>query len=138
MYSKITSFVLPTLTKHQEGFWPITNWQRDHACSMSSGVGLDVSSDTAPQDDPEPYPYCGPAKLRPKPCFNPYQDVLLRNFVLCHLCDEHRLLVWLGRTSSTVDLFPDSNYGIFVVDWWRVMCLKKKTKSLIVRECWTK
>ena len=50
----------------------MTNWQRDHACSMSSGVSLDVTPDTTPEDDPEPYPYCGPAKSRPRPRFNPY------------------------------------------------------------------
>ena len=41
-------------------------------CSMSSRVGHDVSPDTTPKDDPEPYPYCGPAKVQPKPYFNPY------------------------------------------------------------------
>ena len=83
LHSEITSPVPPTPTELQEGFWPITNWQRDHANIMSSGVGLDVSSDTTLEDDPEPYPYCGPAKLWPKPCFNPYRDVLLGDFVLC-------------------------------------------------------
>ena len=50
----------------------MTNWQRDHACSMSSGIGLDVTPDTTPEDDPEPYPYCGPVKSWPRPCFNSY------------------------------------------------------------------
>ena len=60
---------------------------------MSSGVGHDVSSDITPKDDPEPYPYCGPAKSQPKPRFNPYGDVLLGDFVLCRPCDRHRLPV---------------------------------------------
>ena len=50
----------------------MTNWQRDHVCSMFSGVGHDVSPDTTLEDDPEPYLYCGPVKVRPKTCFNPY------------------------------------------------------------------
>ena len=95
----------------------MTNWQCDQACSMSSGVGLDVTPDTTPEDDPEPYPYCGPAKSWPRPRFNPYRDVLLGDFVLCRPCDGHRLPVWLGRASSTVDLSPGSNYGTLVVEW---------------------
>ena len=116
----------------------MTNWQRDHACNMSSGVGLDITPDTTPEDDPEPYPYCGPAKSRPRPHFNPYQDVLLGDFVLCRPCDGHRLPVWLGRALSTVDLSPGSNYGTFVVEWWTRMCSKKEPKALVARECWTR
>ena len=83
---------------------------------MSSGVGIDVSSDITPEDDPKPYPYCSPAKSRPKPCFNLYRDVHLGDFVLCRPYDRHRFHVWLGRASSTIDLSPGSNYGTFVVE----------------------
>ena len=138
LYSEITGPVPPTPTELQEGFWPTTNWQHDHSNSMSAGAGYDVSSDITPEDDPEPYPYCGPAKSRPKPSFNPYRDVLLGDFVLCSPCDGHRLPVWLGRASSTVDLSPGSNYGTFVVEWWTPMCSKKESKSLVARECWTR
>ena len=62
LHLEITGPIPPTPAELQEGFWPMTNWQRDHACRMSSGVGLDVTPDTTPEDDPEPYPYCGPAK----------------------------------------------------------------------------
>ena len=116
----------------------MTNWQRDHACSMSSGVGLDVTPDTTLEDDPEPYPYCGPAKSRPRPRFNPYRDVLLGDFVLCRPSDRHRLPVWLGRASSTVDLSPSTNYGTFIVEWWTPMCSKKESKALVAREYWTR
>ena len=105
---------------------------------MSSGVGPDVSSDTTPKDDPEPYSYCGPTKLRPKSHFYPYRDVLLEDFVLCYLYDGHCLPVWLGRALSTVDLSSGSNYGTFVVEWWTPMCLKNEPKSLVARECWTR
>ena len=71
----------------------MTNWQLDHAYSMSSDVGPNVSPDTTSKDDPKPYPYCGLAKELPKPRFNPYQDVLLRDFVHCRPCDGHRLPV---------------------------------------------
>ena len=71
---------------------------------MSSRVGHHVSSNTTPEDDPEPYPYYGPAKARPKPYYNPYQDVLLGDFVLCRPYDGHRLHVWLGHTILTVEL----------------------------------
>ena len=136
LHSEITGPILPTPAALQEGFWPITNWQRDPANIMSSSVGLDLSPDTTPEDDSEPYPYCGPAKSRPKPRFNPYRDVLLGDFVLCHPCDGHRLPVWLGHASLTIDLSLGSNYGTFVVEWWTPMCSKKEPKSLVARECW--
>ena len=105
---------------------------------MSLGIGLDVSLDTTLEDDPEPYPYCGLAKSRPRPHFNPYRDVFLGDFVLCRPYDGHRLSVWLGRASSIVDLSPGSNYGTFVVEWWTPMCSKKEPKSVVARECWSK
>ena len=71
----------------------MNNWQRDHCCNMSYGVGSDISSDTTPEDDLEPYPYCGPAKLWLKPHFNPYRDVLHGDFVLCRPCNGHCLPV---------------------------------------------
>ena len=98
-----------------ELFWPTTNWQRDHACSMSSEVQHDVSPDTI-EDDLEPYPYCGPTIARPKPCFNPYRDVFLGDFVLCRPCNGHRLPMWLGRAILIVELSACSNYGTFVVE----------------------
>ena len=137
LYSEITGIVPPTPVELWEGFWPTTNWQCDHSNIMSAGVKHDVSSDITPKDDPEPYPYCGPAKSRPKPSFNPYRDVLLGDFVLCRPYDGHRLPVWLGRASSTIDLSPGRNYGIFVVEWWTPMC-SKESKSLVARECWTR
>ena len=138
IHSEIIGLAPLTPTVLQERFWPMTNWQRARMCSMSSGVRHDVSPDTTPKDDPEPYPYCGPTKVRPKPCFNPYQDVLLGDFVLCRPCDGHRLPVWLGRAISTVELSAGSNYGTFVVKWWTPMCSKKEPKSLVARECWTR
>ena len=52
LHLEITGLVLPTPIELQEGLWPIINWQRDHACNMSLGVGLDVTLDTSPEDDP--------------------------------------------------------------------------------------
>ena len=138
LHSEIIGPVPPTPAELQEGFGPMTNWQHDHTCSMSSGFGLDVSPDTNPEVDPETYPYCGLAKSRPRPRFNPYQDVLLGDFVLCRVCDGHRLPMQLGRASSNVDLSPGSNYGTFVVEWWTPMCSKKEPKSLVARECRTR
>ena len=53
-------------------------------------------------------------------------------------CDGHRFFIWFGRTLSTIDLFPGSNYGTFVVEWWTPMCSKKEPKSLVAKECWTR
>ena len=132
--SEITGPALLAPTLLQEGFWPMTNWQRDHMCSMSPGIRHDVSPDTTPEDDPEPYPYCGLAKTCPKPFFNPYRDVLFGDFVPCRSCDGHRLPMWLGRAISTVELSAGRNYGTFVVEWWTPMCSKKEPKALVARE----
>ena len=99
------------------------------------GLGIMFFLHTTPEDDPEPYTYCGPAKAQPKPCFNPYRDVLL---VLCRPCDGHRFSVWLGHAISTVELSAGSNYGSFVGEWWTPMCSKKEPKSLVAREYWTR
>ena len=58
--------------------------------------------------------------------------------MLCRPYDGHRLPVWLGRASSTVDLSPSSNYGTFVVEWWTPICSMKEPKALVARECWTR
>ena len=71
IHLEITGPTPLTLIVLHEGFWPMTNWQRDHACSMFFAVGHDVSPNTTLEDDPEPYPYCGPAKARPK-LYMPY------------------------------------------------------------------
>ena len=34
-------------------------------------------ADSIPEDNPKPYPFCGLAKDKPRPNFNPYRDVLL-------------------------------------------------------------
>ena len=133
IHSKIMDPAPLTTTLLQEGFWPMTNWQRDHAYSMSFGIGPDVSLNTILEDDLKPYPYCGHAKARPKPYFNPYQDVLLGDFVLCRPYNGHRLLMWLGRAISTIELSARSNYGTFTVEWWTSISLKKEPKSLVAR-----
>ena len=66
IHSEITSPAPLTPTLLQKGFWPMTNWQWDDVCSMSFEVRHDVSPDTTPEDDPEPYPYCGPTKASAK------------------------------------------------------------------------
>jgi hypothetical protein len=138
IYSEIIGSVSLIPTVLQKGFWPITNWQRDHARNSLFGGFPDALPDTTPEDEPEPFPYCGPAKARPKATFNPYRDVLLGDFVLCRPCDGHRLPVWLGRALSTVHMTAGTNYGTFLVEWWTPMCSKKESKSLVARECWTR
>ena len=58
--------------------------------------------------------------------------------MLCRPCNGHPLPVWLGRALSTVDLSPGSNCGTFVVEWSTPLCSKKKPKSFVARECWTR
>ena len=53
--------------------------RRDHASNSSTNSILDL----ALKDDTKPYSYYGPAIERPRSNFNPYQDVLLGDIVLC-------------------------------------------------------
>jgi hypothetical protein len=46
----------------QEGFWPMSDWRRDHARRCSIENGPTYSADNSPEDDPEPYPFCGPPR----------------------------------------------------------------------------
>jgi hypothetical protein len=91
-----------------------------------------------PEDDPEPYPFCGPAKERPRPNFNPYRDVLLGDFVLCRPSHNNHLPVWLGRALTCVDNTSGDNYGWFIVEWWTPMKDKWEGKRALARECWTR
>jgi hypothetical protein len=93
--------------------------------------------DNTPEDDPEPYPFCGPAKDRPRPNFNSYCDVLLGDFVLCRPSHNNHLPVRLGRALTCVHNIPGDNYGRFMVEWWTPMKGKREGKHALVRECWT-
>jgi hypothetical protein len=122
----------------QEGFWPMSDWRRDHARRCSTENGPAYSADNSPEDDPEPYPFCGPAKDRPRPNFNPYRDVLLGDFVLCRPSHNNHLPVWLGRALTCVDNTPGDNYSRFTVEWWTPMKGKWEGKRALARECWTR
>ena len=119
--------------KLQEGFWPISDWKRDHARNCSRGNDPTHSADLIPEDDPEPYPFCSSAKDKPRPNFNPYHDVLLRDFVLCRPSHNNHLLVWLGRALTCVDNTPSDNYGRFTVEWWTLMKGKQEDKQALAR-----
>ena len=58
--------------------------------------------------------------------------------MLCLRCDRHCFVVWLGHALLTIDLTVGGQNGIFFVEWWKPMCLKKEPKSLVARECWTR
>lgn len=88
-----------------------------------------------PEDEAEPYPYCGPKKDVPKLNFNPYRDVLLGDFVLCRPSHKDHLPVWLGRVLEPVDMTPGPNYGKFKVEWWTPMKTSKEGKKVVAREC---
>jgi hypothetical protein len=92
-------------------------------------------ADNTPEDDPEPYLFCSPAKDRPRPNFNPYHDVLLGDFVLCRPSHNNHLPVWLDRALTCVDNTPDNNYGRFTVEWWTPMKDKREGKCALAREC---
>jgi hypothetical protein len=122
----------------QEGFWPMSDWRRDHAWRCSTDNGPVYTADNSPKDDLEPYPFCGPAKDRSRPNFNPYHDVLLGDFVLCRPSHNNHLPVWLGRALTCVDNTPGDNYGRFTVKWWTPMKGKREGKRALARECWTR
>ena len=58
--------------------------------------------------------------------------------MLCRLHNGHHLPLWLGCALLIIGLSVSNNYGIFVVEWWIPMYLKKEPKSLVARECWTR
>ena len=92
-----------------------------------------------PKGDPEPFPFCGLANERPRVDFNPFRDVLLGDFILCHPNHKHHLLVWLGRALTCVDLHESPNYGTFTMEWRTPMKgSKKEGKRAAARECWTR
>jgi hypothetical protein len=124
--------------KLQEGFWPISDWRRDHARSCSTENGPAHSADLTPEDNQEPYPFCGPAKERPRPNFNSYRNVLLGDFVLCRPSHNNHLPVWLGRALTCVDNTPGEHYGRFTVEWWTPMKGKREDKRALARGCWTR
>jgi hypothetical protein len=52
--------VTPTLVK---GFWPISDWVRDHPCTNIESVSTLNNPDNAtPEDDVDTFLYSGPAK----------------------------------------------------------------------------
>jgi hypothetical protein len=96
------------------------------------------SANLTPEDDPEPYPFCGPAKDRLRPNFNPYRNILLGDFVLCRPSHNNHLPLWLGGALTCVDNTPDDNYGQLTVEWWTPMKEKREGKCALARECWTR
>ena len=46
--------------------------------------------------------------------------------------------MWLGCALSSIDLMACGNYGTFLIEWWIPMYSKKKSKTLVPKECWTK
>ena len=123
----------PTLI---EGFWPKTNWKRDHTGRVNdlSCVG---DQDISPEDEEEAYPYCGPADQRPGPQFNPYRDVLLNDWVYCQPADGDHLPIWMGRCLTCVVQNMESvDYGTFWVEWWTPIPAKKESKANLARHCW--
>jgi hypothetical protein len=138
IHRKITGPLPSQPDKVQDGFWPSSDWKRDHARSCSIENDPTHSTDLAPEDDSEPYPLCGPAKKRPRPNFNPYHDVLLGDFVLCRPSHNNHLPVWLGRALTCVDNTPGENYGRFTMEWWTPMKGKREGKCVLARECWTR
>jgi hypothetical protein len=119
----------------QEGFWPISDWRRDHARSCSMENSPTYLADNTAEDNPEPYPFCGPAKDRSRPNFNPYRDVLLGDFVLYRPSHNNHLPVWLGRALTCMDNTLGDNYGRFTVEWWTPMKDKREGKCALVKEC---
>jgi hypothetical protein len=73
------------------------------------------------KEDFKPCPFCNLAKYRPKPNFNPFRDILLKDIVFFYLSYKHHLPAWLGRVLTCTDLSNGPNYGIFIVEWWTPM-----------------
>jgi hypothetical protein len=139
LYSEITGPLPRNQDVLQEGFWPITDWQQDHAASSQASTSTSGIPGMTPEDDLESFPFYGPAKERPRPNFNPFRDVLLGDFVLCRPSHKHHLPVWLNQALTCVDLREGPNYRTFTMEWWTSMKgSKKEGKRAVARECWTR
>ena len=136
MHREITSLLPSQLNKLQEGFWLISDWRKEHARSCLVENGPTHSADLTPEDDLESYPFCNPAKERLRPNFNPYHDILFRDFVLNHPSHNNHLHVWLGCTLTCMDNTPGENYGWFIVEWQPLMKRKREGKRALAKECW--
>lgn len=130
----------PNSATLQEGFWPISDWKRDHVTTFDAEDEYIPDPDIRPgdEDEVEPYPFCGPKNSRPKSVFNPYRDVLRGDWVFCRPCKEDHLPIWMGRAIEPVITEPGPNYGKFKVEWWTPMKGKKEGKKKVARECWTR
>jgi hypothetical protein len=138
IHREITGPLSSQPDKLQEGFWLIPDWRRDHARSCSSENGPTHSADLTPEDDPEPYLLCGPAKERPRPNFNPYRDVLLGDFVLCCPSHNNHLPVWLDCALTCLNNSAGEHYDRFIMEWWMLMKGKREDKRAFARECLTR
>jgi hypothetical protein len=94
--------------------------------------------DNTPEDDPDPYPFCSPAKDRLRPNFNPYCVVLFGDFILCRPSHNNHLPVWLGHALTCVDNTPGNEYDRFTVEWWTPIKGKWEDKHALAREYWTR
>ena len=116
IHREITTLLPFQLDKLQERFWLILDWRRDLIRSCSLENGPTHSANLTPEDDPKPYPLCGPANERLKPNFNPYHDVLFNDFVLYRPSHNNHLPVWLGRALTCMDNTLGEHYGRFTME----------------------
>lgn len=58
----------------------------------------------SPEEEGEQYPYCGRIDKKPRPCINPYDDVLLRDFLYCCIDDpKYNFFIWMESIVSIIN-----------------------------------
>ena len=78
----------------KEGFWPKTNWKRDHLGQKNDLSIIDDLNITS-ENEEEPYPYCDHAKEKLSLVFNTYKNMLLNDWVYCRHVDGDDLPIWM-------------------------------------------
>lgn len=118
-----------------EGFWPTTDWKR---CHVTVGIDTTIGEQDRTPEDEEEVDYCGLAKDKPYPMFNPWRDILVGDFVLVRP-DNKEDYVWLAIALTIVDRDKTSPlYGQFRVQWWVPSGKGRASKKSLYRDCWTK
>jgi len=81
--TKIHFVLLTILSQLLERFWPLLDWPLDYiVVFIDTKIDSINQEDIIVEDEMESYPFYGPTKDKSKLSSNPFQNVLLGDFIL--------------------------------------------------------